>query len=129
MTGDCTLGPYEPAFRYYLLGDAAFPCEVVISVGLFEQSSDVDTRGWVSEPISKKTRIGWLHGFLMTGLVFRCWIGKTLPPGWQQVSLTGPVPNKYVSILEPNECADFLAAAEMVASAKPRGKLARFKLK
>lgn len=125
MTGDCKLGPYEPKFRQYLLGTTGFPPEAAISVGLFEQSPNVDARGWVSEPASTKTKLGWLHGFLLAGLAFRCWVGKAVPPEWQQVSLAGPNPTKYVSIIKPEECADFLAAAEIAVSAKNRGKLAK----
>jgi hypothetical protein len=128
MTGDCKLGPYEPKFRRYLLGEAPFPSEAAISVGLFEQSPNIDANGWVSEPTSTKTNIGWLHGFLLAGLVFRCWVGKTVPSEWQQVSLAGSNATKYVSLVKPEECADFLAAAEMAAGATHRGKLATTKL-
>ncbi|MDD4881126.1 MAG: hypothetical protein PHX10_06065 [Gallionellaceae bacterium] len=125
MTGGCKLGPYESKFRQYLLGATHFPREASITVGLFEQSPNVDARGWVSEPTSTKTGIGWLHGFLLAGLAFRCWVGKAIPQEWQNVSLAGPNPKKYVSIVKPEECADFLAAAEMAGTATPRGKLAR----
>ena len=125
MNGGCKLGPYEPKFRQYLLGATKFPLETAISVGLFEQSPNIDARGWVSEPASTKTNIGWLHGFLIAGLAFRCWVGKAVPLAWQQVSLAGPNPTKYVSIIKPEECADFLAAFEMAGSAKHRGKLAK----
>lgn len=125
MTGDCKLGLYEPKFRKYLLGATQFPTEAIVSVGLFEQSPTVDARSWVSEPASTKTEIGWLHGFLLAGLVFRCWVGKTVPSGWHQVSLAGPNPTKYVSLVKPEECADFLAAAEVAGAAKHRGQLAK----
>lgn len=128
VTGDCKLGPYEQKFRHFLLGETEFPTEVVISVGLFDLSPNVDARGWVSEPVSIKTKIGWLHGFLLAGLAFRCWVGKGLPPLWQQVSLTGPNPYRYVSIIKPEGCADFMAAAEMAGNAKHRGKLAKSQL-
>lgn len=129
MTGDCKLGPYEPNFRQYLLGAARFPPEATISVGLFEPSTNVDARGWVSVPTSTKTNIGWLHGFLLAGLIFRCWVGKALPLEWPQVSLTGPPnPKKYVSIFKPEECPEFLAAAEMTRSATPRRKLAKLQI-
>ncbi len=127
MTGDCELGPYEPKFRQYLLGLADFPDGVAISLGLFEESPIVDARGWVSEPASAKTRMGWLHGFLLNGLAFRCWVGKSIPKEWRQISLAGPNPIKYVSIINPRECPDFLAAVEVVGNAKPLGKLALLK--
>jgi hypothetical protein len=123
MTGACRLGPYEPRFRQYLLGAAAFPPEAAIHVALFEQSPNVDARGWVSNPTSTKANFGWLHGFLLAGLAFRCWVGKSIPQEWQQASLAGPNAKKYVSIINPEACADFLAAAEMTANAKPRGRL------
>jgi hypothetical protein len=125
ITGGCKLGPYESKFRQYLLGTTRFPPEAAISVGLFEQSPNIDARGWVSEPASVKTNMGWLHGFLLAGFAFRCWVGKAVPQEWQQVSLAGSNPKKYVSIIKPEDCADFLAAAEMAGSAKHRGKLAR----
>ncbi|VVE06216.1 hypothetical protein PAQ31011_02406 [Pandoraea aquatica] len=128
MTGDCKLGLYESAFRQYLLGKASFPTEGVLSIALIEHSPDVDARGWVSEPTSVKVGMIWVHGFLLAGLAFRCWLGKAVPSKWQQISLTGPNMPKYVSILKPKECADFLAAAELAGTAKPRGKLAKSSL-
>ncbi len=125
MSRGCKLGPYEPKFRQYLIGATPFPREAVVSVGLLEPSPNVDARGWVSEPTSTKTSMGWCHGFLLAGLVFRCWVGKAIPPEWQEASLIGPHPMKYVSILKPEECADFLAAAELAGGATPRGKLAK----
>lgn len=123
MTGGCKLGPYESFFRQYLLGTAAFPAEAVMQVALFDEMPDVDLRGWVSEPASTKASFGWLHGFLLAGLAFRCWVGKSIPKAWQAASLAGPNPKKFVAVIAPNACADFLAAAEMTVGAKPLGKL------
>ncbi len=125
MTGGCRLGVYVSKFRQYLLDQAPFPREAIISGGLFEESPNFDTRGWVSEPASQKVGLLWLHGFLLDGLVFRCFVGKTFNQNWYQVSLAGPNPQKYVSILKPEECSDFLAAVEVAGNAKHRGKLAR----
>lgn len=124
MTGECRLGPYEEGFREYLLGRTTSIPGVVISVGVFEKSLHYDARGWVSEPTSTKASIGWLHGFLICGLVVRCWIGKSIPKEWQMVSLSEPNSDKYVWLVRPEDCVDFLAAAEMVETAVPRGKLA-----
>lgn len=123
MTGDCKLGPYEQSFRQYLLGVASFPAEAVMHAAIFDGLPEFDHRGWVSEPSSTKANFGWLHGFLVAGLAFRCWVGKSLPKVWLQASLAGPNPNKYISIISPGSCSDFLVAADMAASAKPRGKL------
>ncbi|TDR79734.1 hypothetical protein [Paludibacterium purpuratum] len=123
MAGGCKLGPYEAKFRQYLLGAAQFPPEAAISIGIFEHSTSFDARGWVSEPASTKTNKGWLHGFLLAGIAFRCWVGREIPLAWQQASLAGTNSTKYVSIIKPEECVDFLAAVEMAGSAKPRGKL------
>lgn len=125
MTGACKLGPYEQRFRKYLLGTTKYLPEASISMGIFDQSPKVDARGWVSEPASRKTPIGWLHGFLIAGLVFRCWVGKAVPTEWQRVSLVGHNSTNYVPIVKPEECADFLAAAEMAGNAMRRGRLAR----
>lgn len=125
MTSSCRLGPYESTFRQYLLGEAQFPREASISVALLEKSPTVDARGWVSEPSSSRVNIGWLHGFLLAGLAFRCFVGKKIPMEWQKVSLAGANLKKYVSILKHEECADFLAAAELAGTAEPRGKFAK----
>ena len=127
MTGDCKLGPYKQKFREYLLGQSNFPSDVYISLALLDESSLVDARGWVSEPSSSKYRMNWLHGFLLAGIAFRCWIGKDIPDGWLQVSITGPNRNKYISIIKPEECADFLAAIDVASTAKPKGRLVTFK--
>jgi hypothetical protein len=118
MNRCCKLGPYEPSFRQYLRGVAAFPAEAVMHVALLEGSTDIDPRGWISEPSSRKVNIGWLHGFLLDGLAFRCWVGKSLPKAWGQVSLAGPNSKKYASILRPDSCSDFLAAVDLVANVK-----------
>jgi hypothetical protein len=125
MTGECKLGPYKESFRRYLLGATPFPPEAVISVGLLDRSPNVDARAWISEPTSTKASFGWIHGFMIAGLAYRCWIGKALPRKWQQVSLGSANPTKYVSILKPENCADFLAAVGVAGSAQPRGKLAK----
>ena len=125
MTGGCQLGVYESKFRQYLLDQAPFPREAIISVGLFEESPNFNTRGWVSEPASQKVGLLWLHGFLLDGLVFRCFVGKALNQNLHKVSLAGPNPQKYVSILKPEECNDFLAAVEVTGNARHRGQLAR----
>lgn len=124
ITGGCKLGVYESNFRQYLLDQAPFPREAIISVGLFEESPNFDTRGWVSEPASQKVGLLWLHGFLLNGLVLRCFVGKTLKQNLHQISLAGPNPLKYVSILKPEECNDFLAAVEVAGNARHRGNLA-----
>lgn len=125
MTGGCKLGSYKEKFRLYLLGEAPFPSEAVISMGLFEESPNFNTRGWVSEPASRKVGLIWVHGFLLDGLVFRCLVGKAINQKLHQVSLAGPHTKKYVSILKPEECGDFLAAVEVAGNATPRGKLAK----
>ena len=51
-----------------------------------------------------------------------------LPTTAQRLSLTGPNPYRYVSIIKPEGCADFMAAAEMAGNAKHRGKLAKSQL-
>jgi len=125
MTGGCRLGPYEPKFRQYLLDESPFPIDAVISFGILDGSSNFESYGWVSEPASTKFGPLWLHGFLMTGLVFRCFVGKALNHDLQLISLAGPNPDKYISVLKPEQCADFLAAVEIAGNAKHRGKLAK----
>ncbi len=124
ITGACKLGSYEPNFRRYLLGEEELPSEIAISFVLLDPSSNIEAQGWVSEPVSKNTKIGWLHGFLLGGLAFRCLVGKKIPRNWRQLSLSAPSKTKYIAVVKPEECADFLAAAEMARSAKLKGKLA-----
>lgn len=124
MTGGCQLGPYEENFRLYLLG-APFPSEAVLSIRLFNSSAELDPRGWVTEPASMRTQFGWLHGFLLGGIEFRCWVGRRIPDDWRKISIADPGSKNYFAIVNPIDSPDFLAAAHMAISAKPRGKLAR----
>lgn len=125
MTGGCKLGAYEPIFREYLLGQAPFPNQAVVSVGLFTESPHIDALGWVSAPASQKTGLLWVHGFLIAGLAFRCLVGKALDQNLHQVSLAGPASQKFAYLFKPEECSDFLAAVEVATKSKPRGRLAR----
>ena len=125
MTGKCQLGPLEEDFRKYLLGKAQFPQHAVLTVALFEQSTELDARGWVTEPASTDIGTGWLHGFMLGGLAFRCWVGDGVPPQWRLLSIAAPNPTRYVAIQKPETNPDFLAAAEMAMAARPRGKLAK----
>lgn len=123
MTEGCQLGSYEPKFRQYLLERASFPREAIMLVQLIEESSDFNLRNLASEPASIKVGHVWLHGFLLVGLVFRCFVGKALDQNLQKISLAGSNPNKYVSITKPEECNDLLAAVNVTKKATPRGRL------
>lgn len=127
MRGSYRLGAYEEEFRRYLLGEAAFSSRVALSVGLFDPSIDrtTDLRGWASAPAQKRTSNGWLHGFLMCGLVFRGFVGGSVPHGWAGISIAAPDAKGFVSILTRDECPDFLAAFELLGSATPRGRRLR----
>ena len=122
----CNLGPYEPKFREYLLGKAAFPGDVVLTMAVLESSDHVKKpSSYLTLPSSIKARLIWLHGFMAAGLAFRCFIGKTLNPSWRVMSLAEPGQPRYVSLMKPEEFADFRAALSIAAKATPRGKLAR----
>lgn len=126
MSAACALGAYQQEFQRYLLGEAQFPGNAVLGVGVFEPSTvrGTDTRRWISAPTRVRTPDGWLHGFLLCGLVFRCFVGGVVPNRLRQVSLAAPNQKRSIMLLSPEECPDFLAAAELAAVAKPRGKLA-----
>jgi hypothetical protein len=118
MTGECQLGPYEEEFRLYLLDAAPFPRHAVLAAEVFENTQETDVRGWASEPTSKKVGIGWLHGFMLGGIGFRCWVGKAVPSQMRKISIAERGQKRYVSIVKPEGSYDFLAAAEMAIKAK-----------
>lgn len=129
MNLGCVLGPYEIQFRNFLLGVAPFPKDAVLSMGILEQTPNIlSPYGWVTEPTSTKAGVLWLHGFMVAGLAFRCFVGKKINPAWRNVCLSGQASttSTYVSLLQPEQCPDFLAAASMAAGAVPKGKLAAF---
>ena len=131
MRRGCQLGPYESQFRSYLLEEGSFPSFAMLSLGILEPSAPSDNPYhwinpylWVTEPSSSRADALRLHGFILCGLVFRCFIGQALPTKVKQICLAGTAPRKYVSLLAPERCGDFLNAFDMLANAKPHGKLA-----
>jgi len=122
----CNLGPYEPKFREYLLGKTAFPVDVVLTMAVLESSDRVKNPSSIlTVPSSFKVGLVWLHGFMASGLAFRCFIGKTLDPKWKVMSLASPDQPTYISLMKPEQFSDFLAALSVAVKATPRGKLVR----
>lgn len=132
MQRGCKLGPYESQFRSYLLEETPFPPIAMLSLGILEPYAQTDNpyHGinpyvWVTEPASSRAGALRLHGFILCGLVFRCFIGQALPIMWKQkICLAGTAQRKFVSLFKPDKCEDFLNALDMLTGAKPRGKLA-----
>ena len=79
---------------------------------------------WFSEPASQRVGAMSLHGFMLCGLAFRCFVGQALKPEMKQICLAGPSLKKYVSLIPSDQYGDFLGAFDMLATAEPRGKLA-----
>lgn len=125
MKQGCQLGPYESQFRGYLLEEAPFPFFAMLGLAILEPSSLSDSpHNWVTELASLRAGTLWLHGFMLCGLAFRCFVGQTLKPEMKQVCLAVPSPKKYVSLIPSDQYGDFLGAFDMLTTAKPRGKLA-----
>lgn len=126
MKDGCQLGPYAEQFRGYLLEQAPFPSNAVLSLAVLEPSGHGENPyTCVTFPKSMRAEDAWLHGFMVCGLAFRCFVGRSLRPQLRKLSLTGEASALYIAILPANQCADFLGVAEVVAAATPRGKLAR----
>jgi len=125
MHRGCQLGPYESQFRSYLLEEAPFPSFAMLGLGILMPSALSDnSHNWITEPASLRVGALRLHGFILCGLAFRCFVGQVLTATMKQICLAGPSPKKYVSLIPSNQYGDFLGAFDMLATAKPRGKLA-----
>jgi hypothetical protein len=120
----CELGRYEPDFRSYLLGNAAFPQMAVVGMAILESSLlTANPENWVSIPASRHAYPVWIHGFIVCGLAFRLHVGRLLDPMLQKVCLVRAGPKKYASMLPADKLGDFQAAFELIAASTPRGKL------
>jgi hypothetical protein len=118
-------GPYEPAFRNYLLGHSSAPNEAVLLVTLYAPSTlGIGVSGWMSEPASVKADGYWIHGFMVAGLAFKLLVGKKIDPQLRMASVLTQPPSRFVSMMSPEDCRDFMAAAEIAVAATPKGKLA-----
>lgn len=125
MHRGCHLGSYEPQFRRYLLEEAPFPSFAVLSMGIPEPSSRCENpQNWVTAPSSQRVDALWLHGFMLCGLVFRCFVGRAIKPEMKQICLAGTNPKKYAMIQPADQYGDYQSAFDMLATAKPCGKLA-----
>jgi hypothetical protein len=91
------LGKYGEEFRTYLLGETDFPGNAAICLGILEPSnSGENPYTWVSAPASIRTGVRWLHGFMIRGLLFRCYVGGLLNPECCRVCLAARDPSRVI---------------------------------
>jgi hypothetical protein len=125
MKRGCQLGPYESQFRNYLLEEAPFPSLAMLGLAILEPSALSDNPYlWITEPASVRAGALRLHGFIVCGFAFRCFVGQALTAKMKQICLAGPSLKRYVSVISSDQYGDFLGAFEMLATAEPRRKLA-----
>lgn len=67
-----------------------------------------------------------MHGFLVAGLAFRCFVGAALNPNIKKVCLVRSEQAKYAIMLPADDLYDFQAAMDVGAAAIPRGKVAAY---
>ena len=79
---------------------------------------------WLALPSSHHAQPAWLHGFIVCGLAFRCYVGRLLDPKMRKVCLVRASPKKYAAMLPADKLGDFCAAFDVLSAATPRGKLA-----
>ncbi|WP_139253447.1 hypothetical protein [Burkholderia ubonensis] len=126
MDNACKLGKYEPSFRRYLMGETDFPREASLSMLILEPSRlTARPERLVTFPSSLKTPFAWLHGFIICGLAFRCFVGRSLNAQMKTACLAGDGPVKYAYMMRAQEFGDFFEACKTSTAAIPRGKLAR----
>lgn len=124
MHRSCHLGPYELQFRNYLLDTAPFPASAALTMGILEPSTLTERPyALITEPASMRALQMRVHGFILCGLAFRCVVGKAIQPAMKRSGLADTNPDKYALLLPSDRCGDFLSAFDMLAGAKPRGKL------
>jgi hypothetical protein len=123
MKQGCELGPYEEPIRQYLLRADPFPLSVALMVGILEASDEgANPYAWVSSP-STALGVQWVHGFLVCGLVFRCFVDEMLKPDLKRLCIGASNQGRYATIAPATAYLDFMNAVEMAAAAAPRGKL------
>ncbi|MFZ6745962.1 hypothetical protein ACO0LC_22280 [Undibacterium sp. JH2W] len=126
IAGGCSLGKYQEQFRKYLIGKDEFPHFAALTMTIIKPSETAggDVNNMYTQPSSGRDGLLWFHGFSLFGLMFRCFVGKTLESDWkEQVCLVGPNPKKYALLQTSNQCADHRSAVDTLLNAQPRGKL------
>jgi hypothetical protein len=64
---------------------------------------------------------------MVAGLAFKLLVGKRIDPQLRMVSALTQPPSRFVSMMSPEDCRDFMAATEIAVAATPKGKLADLK--
>jgi hypothetical protein len=72
------LGPFEEAFRVYLMGQAEFPTDAVLSVTLRAMSPVSALVQWPSK--MQRFQGTHAHSFIMPGIAFNLFISRSIPP-------------------------------------------------
>ena len=116
------LGPYEPQFRAYLMGEAPFPTNASLVVSLLDPArSSVNTRVDRSFCTFNSTRVGGyhLHRFVILGVDMGLFVGQALPKRMADVSLSRC---GLVAIRPTDSYA--LQLARVAVNSKPKASLA-----
>lgn len=115
---------YQEVFRRYLLGEISLPVNVALHLIVLEASSTVRAPSHLATfPTSARHRSNWVHGFIICGLSFRCYIGDNFDDAIKKPCLIRNS-EKVAYPLPAEKVMDFRNAAMAAKEATPRGRLA-----
>lgn len=116
------LGPYEEAFRLFLIGEAPFPKHVLLVVTLSERQDNLNNRNMALPFGGERSEDGRHYQFVVPGVTFLILVGKSIPAAMRQI---GTVPNGFLFIASEGDARKLTALVSATKDAPRRGELAK----
>ncbi len=116
------LGPYEKAFRLFLMGDTPFPEHVLLVITLSEAQDNLINRNMALPSGGEQSEYGRHYEFVVPGITFHILVGKHIPAWMREI---GTVRGEFLFISSENDARKLTALLSATKDAPRRGKLAK----
>jgi hypothetical protein len=119
-----SLGPYENAFRQYLLGETQFPCDAVMLVSVSYSRAETNNKSFTLPWLFK--REGGHHQFklIVPGLTYLLCVGKSMPDGLRRMC-TARSEKGFVYMSERTDGINLRGHLAMLKTSRRLGRLAK----
>jgi hypothetical protein len=115
-------GPYEEAFRLFLLAKAAFPEHALLVVTLSEKQDDLNNRNMALPFGGERSENGRHYQCVIPGITFLMIIGKAISESMRQI---GTVPSGFLYVASEGDARKLTAMVSATRDAPRRGQLAK----
>jgi hypothetical protein len=119
-----SLGPYEDAFRTYLLGKTAFPADAVILVSVSESMEEMRNKSFTPAWVFRRQDGHHQFKMIIPGITYQLMVGKRLQPVLRQMcTATSPKGLAYMS--KRTDDVNLQSQIDLLRKSKRVGKLAK----